>query len=43
MNMNMVVKQYEDNDTEDKVTKAVLLADGKVVDDGSLVKVVVSA
>ena len=43
MNMNMVVKQYEDNDTEDKITKAVLLADGKVVDDGSLVKVVVSA
>ena len=43
MNMNMVVKQYEDNDTEDKVTKAVLLADGKVVDAGSLVKVVVSA
>ena len=43
MNMNMVVKQYEDNDTEDKITKAVLLADGKVVDAGSLVKVVVSA
>ena len=43
MNMNMAVKQYEDNDTEDKITKAVLLADGKCVDTASLVKVVVSA
>ena len=43
MNMNMIVKQYEDNDTEDKITKAVLLADGKCVDTTSLVKVVVSA
>lgn len=36
-NLAMTVKQYEDNDTEDKVTKAVMLVDGKVVDKNSLV------
>ena len=36
-NLQMTVKQYEDNDTEDKVTKAVMLVDGKVVDKNSLV------
>ena len=33
----MTIKQYEDNDTEDKITKAVMLVDGKVVDKNSLV------
>lgn len=37
MNYNMTVKRYEDNDTDDQVTKAILLADGKVVDKNSLV------
>lgn len=37
LNLAMTVKTYEDNETDDKVTKAVLLADGKVVDNGSLV------
>lgn len=36
-NYQMTVKQYEDNDTDDIVTKAILLADGKVVDKNSLV------
>ena len=36
-NYAMTVKTYEDNDTEDKITKAVMLVDGKVVDKGSLV------
>lgn len=36
-NYAMTVKQYEDNDTEDKITKAVMLADGKTVDKNSLV------
>lgn len=33
----MVIKTYEDNDTDDTVTKAILLADGKVLDKSSLV------
>ena len=37
MNYNMTVKRYEDNDTDDQVTKATLLADGKVIDKNSLV------
>jgi len=37
MNYNMTVKRYEDNDTDDQVTKAILLADGKVIDKNSLV------
>ena len=36
-NLNITVKTYEDNDTDDKVTKAVMLVDGKVVDKHSLV------
>ena len=33
----MGVKRYEDNDTDDTVTKGIMLADGKVVDKNSLV------
>jgi HK97 family phage major capsid protein len=36
-NLNMTVKRYEDNDTDDTVTKAIMLVDGKVVDNNSLV------
>lgn len=36
-NYAMGVKKYEDNDTDDQVTKGIMLADGKVVDKGSLV------
>ena len=35
----MTVKRYEDNDTDDLVTKAIMLVDGKVVDKNSLVTV----
>lgn len=38
-NYAMRVKSYEDNDTEDQVTKAVLICDGKAVDINSLVTV----
>lgn len=37
--LNMSIKKYEDNDTDDQVTKAILLADGKVVDKNSLVTI----
>lgn len=33
----MGIKKYEDNDTDDMVTKGIMLADGKVVDENSLV------
>ena len=36
-NMGVTVKHYEDNDTDDKMTKAIMLADGKVIDKNSLV------
>lgn len=36
-NYQMTMKKYEDNDTEDQITKAVMLVDGKVVDKNSLV------
>ena len=36
-NYNITVKRYEDNVTDDQVTKAIILADGKVVDVNSLV------
>ena len=36
-NYNMGLKRYEDNNTDDQVTKAVMLVDGKVVDKNSLV------
>lgn len=38
-NYSMGVKKYEDNDTDDQITKAVMLVDGKVVDKGSLVTI----
>lgn len=38
-NFNMTIKRYEDNDTDDLVTKALMLADGKVVDKNSLVTI----
>lgn len=36
-NYAVTVKRYEDNDTEDQVTKAIMLVDGKAVDKNSLV------
>lgn len=36
-NYAMTMKKYEDNLTEDQVTKAIMIADGKVVDKGSLI------
>lgn len=36
-NYQMGVKKYEDNETDDLVTKAIMIADGKVVDKNSLV------
>jgi len=38
-NYNITVKRYEDNDTDDQITKAIMLVDGKVVDKNSLVTV----
>lgn len=38
-NYAMGVKKYEDNDTDDMVTKGIMLADGKVVDVNSLVTI----
>lgn len=38
-NYNMTIKSYEDNDTEDQVTKAVMICDGKVIDNNSLVTI----
>lgn len=38
-NYNMTIKTYEDNDTEDQVTKAVMIADGKAIDTNSLVTI----
>lgn len=36
-NYQMTMKKYEDNETDDQVTKAIMLVDGKVIDKGSLV------
>jgi HK97 family phage major capsid protein len=36
-NFAMTIKKYEDNDTDDKITKAIMLVDGKVLDKNSLV------
>ena len=36
-NYAMGIKKYEDNETDDMVTKGIMLADGKVVDKNSLV------
>lgn len=38
-NYNITIKRYEDNETDDQVTKALMLADGKVVDKNSLVTI----
>ena len=38
-NYAITVKRYEDNETDDQIMKAILLADGKVVDKNSLVTV----
>lgn len=38
-NYAMKVKTYEDNDNEDQVTKAVMICDGKVLDNESLVTI----
>lgn len=38
-NYAMGIKKYEDNDTDDMVTKGIMLADGKVVDKNSLVTI----
>lgn len=38
-NYNMGLKKYEDNDTDDMVTKAIMIADGKVVIKDSLVTI----
>ncbi len=38
-NYNITIKRYEDNDTDDQVTKAIMLVDGKVVDKNSLVTI----
>ena len=36
-NYQMGLKKYEDNETDDLITKSIMIADGKVVDKGSLV------
>ena len=38
-NYKMGLKKYEDNETDDQVLKAILLADGKVIDNNGLVLV----
>jgi HK97 family phage major capsid protein len=38
-NYQMTIKKYEDNETDDLVTKAIMLVDGKVTDKNSLVTV----
>lgn len=38
-NYAMTVKSYEDNDTEDQITKAVMICDGKAIDVNSLVTI----
>ncbi len=38
-NLNITIKRYEDNDTDDMITKALMLVDGKVVDKNSLVTI----
>jgi hypothetical protein len=40
---NVTLKQYEDDVTDDIVRKAIMLADGKVVDVNSLVTLVKGA
>lgn len=38
-NMALTVRKYTDEDTDDEITKAIMLVDGKVIDKNSLVKV----
>ncbi|WP_270396233.1 phage major capsid protein [Mediterraneibacter massiliensis] len=38
-NYAMRIKTYEDNDTEDQITKAVMICDGKAIDKNSLVTI----
>jgi HK97 family phage major capsid protein len=38
-NMNVTVSHYDDDETDDKMTKAIMLADGKVVDRNSFLTV----
>lgn len=40
-NMQPTIKKYVDEDTDDQMTKAIMIADGKVVDKTSLVEMVV--
>ena len=42
INLNLTVKEYEDNDTDATIRKAIMLVDGKLVDNGSLVVLKVS-
>lgn len=42
INLNLTVKEYEDNDTDSTIRKAIMLVDGKLVDNGSLVVLKVS-
>lgn len=42
-NYTMTLKKYEDNNTDDMVTKAIMLVDGKVVDKNSLVTMAYTA
>ncbi len=42
-NLNMTIKRYEDNETDDQITKSIMLADGKVVDNNSLVTLTIEA
>lgn len=42
INLNLTVKEYEDNDNDSTVRKAIMLVDGKLVDNGSLVVLKVS-
>lgn len=37
-NLNVTVSRYTDQETDDEVTKAIMLADGKVIDTNSLIK-----
>ena len=37
------IKTYEDNDTDNIIRKSIMLVDGKVIDDGSLVKLAYKA
>lgn len=39
-NLQMTVKRYEDNETDDQVTKAIMIIDGKSVQNESLVEIV---